>query len=219
MRVMDEWVKALHAELAGLLPSGWRDATPWGYPQQSELAVLAAVYGAQILPAGVAEVVDHYMRARPRLMLDDLRAIASATVADLAEAVGPRWGETTVLGVPVRRVAVVHDIAVALVAEGIVTAKQFREAVAEREDHFERLMLGIRGLGPGTWESLAFEMHAKIRPNAQVVELVYRALGDSAVELRAGDIDELMRRTARRFAVDQRVLEHALDQYFDARVR
>ncbi len=216
---MDEWVKTLQAELAGMLPAGWRDATPWGYPQQAELAVLAAVYGAQILPAGVAEVVDNYMRARPRLMLDNLRAIAEGTVAELSSAVGPRWGETTVLGVPVRRVAVVHAIAIALVAEGVVTAKDFRSAVAEREDHFERLLLGIRGLGPGTWDSLAFEMHAKVRPNAQVVELVYRALGESAVDLRIEDIDELMRRTARRFAVDQRVLEHGLDQYFDARVR
>lgn len=216
---MDEWVKPLQRELSAILPDGWRDDAPWGYPQQSELGLIAGVYGAQVTTQGVAEVVDSYMRLAGRHMLDDLSAIVEMPLEKLIVTVGTRWGDTNVLGVPVLRIHVVHEAAVALAAEGVRTAADFRDAIEAREGEIERRLLSIRGLGPGTWETIAFMMHAKVRPNEEVVALLHRILGEEADELRDDEIDELMRLTSRRFAVDQRVLVHAIDQYLDRRVR
>lgn len=212
-------MKTLQRELSATLPAGWRDDAPWGYPQQSELGLIAGVYGAQVTTQGVAEVVDSYMRRASRLMLDDLTALANTPLEHLIVAVGTRWGDTNVLGVPVLRIAVVQEAAVALASEGVTTAAGFREAIETREGEIERRLLSIRGLGPGTWETIAFMMHAKVRPNEEVVALLHRLLGESGDELLEEQIDELLRLTSRRFAVDQRVLAHAIDQYLDQRIR
>lgn len=216
---MDEWVKTLQRELSATLPSGWRDDAPWGYPQQAELALIAGVYGAQVTQQGVAEVVDSYMRTASRMMLDDLTALANTPLAELIVGVGTRWGDTNVLGVPVLRIAVVREAAVALAGAGVVSAADYREAIEKREGELERLLLSIRGLGPGTWETIAFMMHAKVRPNEEVVAFLRRLLGDSGQDLVEEHVDELVRLTSRRFAVDQRVLVHAIEQYIDQRIR
>lgn len=203
----------MHEGLTARFSSGWRDETPWGYPRQVELALIAGVYGAQVSAAGVAQVTDAYLHARPGSLLDDLGAIADRPLADLIHAVGDRWGDTTVLGVPVLRTTVIHEAASTLVARGVRSADDMRAALTEDHDGVVKAVLGIRGLGPGTWETIAVMVHADVPPTVQEVELARELTGDP--ELPADEVGELLRLTARSFAVDKRALMYALARSFE----
>ena len=79
-----------------------------------------------------------------------------------------------------------------------------------------RAVLAVRGLGPATWEWIAFLAHAPVPPSAAVVAFLGELL-DEDERLDRDDAAELIRLTARRFASDERVLALALRTYLDAR--
>ncbi len=201
--------------LGGLLQEGWRDAAPWGYPHQVELALIAGVFRAQTPQGNVDGVVDHVMHARSHSLLDDLGDLADGGVGGVVKTLGPRWGDTNVLGVPVLRAAVIHEAAVALLGVGVRSARDLQEAALQRPDAVSAAALAVRGLGPGTWESIAFLAHAQIPPDAAVVGFLGELLEDA--DLNRDDAAELIRLTARRFASDERMLAHALRTHLDAR--
>jgi len=210
--VTDERPLALYRDLGEVLPSGWRDATPWGYPDQVELAVVAGVFRAQVPQAGVDSVVDTFMRARPHDLLDDLTTMVNGGVAGTKAALGPRWGDTNVLGVPVLRAAVIYAAAEALVQHGVRSGADLRAAALERPDDIAAAFLGVRGLGQGTWESICVLAHARVRPNALVMKYVESVVG-SDTPLGVDETTELLRLAARRFASDERVLSAAVRAY------
>lgn len=212
--VTDDRPQVLHRRLAEVLPAGWRDAAPWGYPQQVELALIAGVFRAQIPQAHVDAVVDVVMRARPHALFDDLHELAEAGAAGVVELLGPRWGDTNVLGVPILRAEVIARAARALVRMGIRSGDDLRTQAAERPDAVEAAVLAVRGLGMGTWEWVALLSHARIRPDSQVTKFVAQAV-DASGPLDPGETSELLRLTARRFASDERTLSHALREYLD----
>ena len=206
--------RQLHVRLAAVLPEGWRDAAPWGYPRQVELALIAGVFRSQLKQSRVDELVDFVMRSRSHSLLDDLNEIVGAGEKGVVEALGPRWGDTNVLGVPVLRAAVIYNAAKALVDLGITSATDLQAATAERPAEVEKAVLGVRGIGPGTWGWISFLAHANVRPDAQVVAFIRESLeGDE--KLSPEDAAELLRLTARRFASDERVLAHAVRAYLD----
>jgi hypothetical protein len=211
--VTDPRPRVLYERLGELLPEGWRDAAPWGYPKQVELALIAGVFRAQVPQASADAVVDTVMRARPYALLDDLAELASAGPHGMVEALGPRWGDTNVLGVPVLRAWVIHSAAEALVAVGVRSADDLRAAAVERPDAVEGAVLGVRGLGRGTWEWIALLAHARMRPDPEMTALVSELVGE---ELDASGTSELLRLTARLFASEERVLAHAVQEHLGA---
>src|SRR4029079_15973695 len=142
--------------LSELLPEGWRDAAPFGFPHQVELAVTAVVFRAQTPQANTDGVVDYVMRSRSHALLDDLADLADIGVGGVVQMLGPVYGDSNVLGVPVLRAAVIHGAAAALVGEGVRSGEGLREATRERPDAIEGAVLGVRGLGRVTWEWIAF---------------------------------------------------------------
>mgnify|MGYP002277452438 FL=1 len=217
--MVEDLVPELRGALAGVLPSGWRDSAPWGFPAQSELALITGVFAAQIPPAAVGEIADNVMRRRPGHMLNDLAELVELEPAGVQGIIGERWGDTTVLGVPRRRSDVIHEAARLLVGTGIRTAAEFQEAVHEREASVASLLLAVRGLGPGTWESIAFMSHASLRPGADVAAYVRSLLGPAGEHLELAEVRELIRLTARKFAAEPRVLAFSLRQHVDAQLR
>ncbi len=209
----------LRAALGAVLPAGWRDSAPWGYPAQSELALITGVFAAQIPATAVAEIADTVMRRRPGKLLDDLADLVELEPDGISHVIGDRWGDTTVLGVPRRRAEVIHESARLLVGTGVRTAKELQEAVREREASVANLLLAVRGLGPGTWESIAFMVHAPLRPGADIATYVRSLLGPAGEELEIGEVRDLIRLTSRKFAAEQRVLAFALRQHVDERAR
>ncbi|BDZ61279.1 hypothetical protein Lsed01_02453 [Demequina sediminis] len=215
--MVENLVPELRAALTGILPDGWRDAAPWGFPSQSELALITGVFAAQLPAAAVADIADTVMRRRAGSMLDDLADLVAIEPVDLRAVIGERWGDSTVLGVPRRRADVIHEAARLLVGTGIRTAKDFQDAVREREASVANLLLAVRGLGPGTWESIGFMAHATIRPGADVVGFVRSLLGGAGDHLDSTEVRELVRLTARRYAAEERVLAYALRRHVDQR--
>jgi len=212
--VTDDLPVVLHRRLAEVLPDGWRDAAPWGYPQQVELALIAGVFCAQVPQVQADAVVDVVMRAKPHAMFDDLKELADAGTEGVVEMLGVRWGDTNVLGVPVLRAEVIARAARALVRMDIRSADDLRTISLERPDAVEASVLAVRGLGVGTWEWIALLSHTRIRPDAQVTSFVGNVVG-SNVSLDPSEASELLRLAARRFASDERVLGHALREYLD----
>ncbi len=202
----------LRAALAGILPQGWRDSAPWGYPGQSELALITGVFAAQLHAQAVADVADSVMRRRPGSLLDDLADLEAVDPVDLRRIIGERWGDSTVLGVPRRRADVIHEAARLLVHTGVRTSRDLQDAAITRGDHLATLLQSVRGLGPGTWASIAFMSHASVLPDDAVVALVRDSLeaerGD--VVLDREKVGDLIRLSAARMAVDERVLSYAL---------
>lgn len=217
--MVEDLVPELRAALGAVLPAGWRDSAPWGYPAQSELALVTGVYASQVPPASVAEIADNVMRRRPGRMLDDLAELVELEPDGVQHIIGERWGDSTVLGVPRRRAEVIHEAARLLVGTGIRTAKEFQEAVRDREASVANLLLAVRGIGPGTWESIAFMVHAPLRPGEDVAAYVRSLVGPAADALDLAEVRELIRLAARRFAAEQRVLAFALRQHVDERAR
>lgn len=217
--MVEHLVPELRAALAGVLPSEWRDAAPWGYPSQSELAVITGVFAAQIPAVAVAEIADTVMRRRPGRFLDDLSELAALDTLEVRRIVGERWGDSTVLGVPRRRADVIHEAAGALAALGVRTGRQLQEAVREREQEVAGALLGIRGLGPGTWESVVFQAHAFPTPGPDVIAYVRSLLGESGEDLDGARCRRLIQRAALRFGVETRVLAFALRRLVDERAR
>ena len=212
----DELPRLLRTRLGQVLPTGWRDLAPWGYPQQAQLALVAGVFRAQTPQASVDWVVDTVMRARPHSMLDDLADFANGDVAEVVEMLGPRWGDTNVLGVPVLRAKVIFDAACALVELGIRSADDLRAAALDRPDAVETAVLGVRGLGPATWEWIALFCHARVRPDAEVIAYV-SDLVDAPARLSVDATIELLAQTARVCGTQERTLTHAVRAFLDAR--
>ncbi|MDN4477028.1 hypothetical protein [Demequina lignilytica] len=217
--MVEDLVPNLRAALGEVLPGSWRDAAPWGYPAQCELALITGVFASQVPAASVAEIADTVMRRSPGKLLDDLTGLVDADTAGIQHLIGERWGDTTVLGVPRRRAEVIHEAARLLVGTGIRHAKELQEAVREREASVANLLLAVRGLGPGTWESIAFMVHAPLRPGADVVAYVRSLLGPDGDALETDEVRAMIVLTARRFAVEERVLAFALRQLVDSRAQ
>jgi hypothetical protein len=91
-----------------------------------------------------------------------------------------------------------------------------RVAAVERPDAVESAVLGVRGLGRGTWEWIAVFAHARIRPDAEMRGFIAELIDDGQV-LSAAETSELLSRTARHFAAHARVLEQAVRDCIDAR--
>jgi hypothetical protein len=214
--VTDPRPRELHQRLGSILQDGWRDSTPWGYPHQVELALIAGVFRAQTSQANVDQLVDTVMRSRVHSLLDDLAELANSGTKGIVTLLGPRWGDANVLGVPVMRASVIHDAAVALVALGVRSANDLRAAALKTPDAVEAAVLGVRGIGPGTWAWIAFLAHVPVRPGTKTISFVSEAVGEGE-RLSADETAELLRLTARRFASDERVLAHAVHTYLDAR--
>jgi hypothetical protein len=211
--VTDAVARVLREKLAAILPEGWRDSAAWGFPSQSELALVAGVFGAQVSTAAVGEVVDQYMLAKRGQMLDDLRVIADGSLKDLIAAVGPRWGDTNVLGVPVLRAQVAHEAAQVLVQNGVISAQDLRDRGNDQE--LQLRLLKIRGLGQGTWVEIAYMAHVPLLPDARTVALIADLAGEE-VASSPEQVDVLLKATARRFAVERRSLDHALASHLNA---
>ncbi len=205
---------SLRGALAGILPTGWRDAAPWGYPGQSELALIAGVFAAQLQPQAVADIADSVMRRRPGSLLDDLADLAAVDPVDLRVVLGERWGDSTVLGVPRRRAEVIHEAALLLAHAGVRTAADLQDAARTRGEEISTLVQSIRGLGPGTWVSIAFMAHATALPDDAVVALVSSCTEPAhpGTTLTRAEVAELIRLTAARLATDERVLAYALSR-------
>ena len=217
--MVEDLVPNLRAALGEVLPGTWRDSAPWGYPAQCELALITGVFASQIPAASVAEIADTVMRRSPGRLLDDLVELVDVDVAGIQQLIGERWGDSTVLGVPRRRAEVIHEAARLLVGTGIRHAKELQAAVREREASVANLLLAIRGLGPGTWESIAFMVHAPLRPGADVAAYVRSLLGPDGDHLEVDECRALVVLTARRLAVEERVLAFSLRQLVDSRAR
>lgn len=207
--------RVLYERLSELLPAGWRDAAPWGYPHQVELALIAGVFRAQTPQANTDAVVDFVMRSRSHSLLDDLAELSDAGADGVATVLGPVYGDSNVLGVPVLRAAVIHGAAAALVAEGVRSGEQLRTAAIERPDAVETAVLGVRGLGRVTWEWVAFLAQVKLRPEGDLHRFVQRLVDDES--LTSDETSELLRLTARRFAADERDLAHAMREILRAK--
>ena len=212
----DELPRLLRTRLGEVLPAGWRDRVPWGYPQQAQLALVAGAFRAQTPQSSVDWVVDTVMRARPHSMLDDLADFADGDVAQVVDVLGPRWGDTNVLGVPVLRAQVIHGAAQALVGLGVRSASDMRDAAVERPDAVEAAVLGVRGLGPATWEWIALFCHARVRPDAEMIACISELI-DAPALLSADDTIELLAQTARVCGTQERTLTHAVRAFLDAR--
>ncbi|WP_062518082.1 hypothetical protein [Demequina gelatinilytica] len=212
--MVDELVAGLRGALAGILPTGWRDAAPWGYPGQSELALVTGVFAAQLPPQAVAEIADGVMRRRPGSVLDDLADLAAIDPVDLRIVLGERWGDSTVLGVPRRRAEVIHEAARLLVHAGVRSAADLQEAASTRGAQISALLQSVRGLGPGTWGSIAFMAHATSLPDDAVVALVSSCTEADHPDapLDRAQVALLIRLTAARLATDERVLSYALSR-------
>ncbi len=227
--MVEDLVPNLRAALGGILPAGWRDAAPWGYPAQSELALITGVFASQLPEQAVADIADTVMRRRPGSSLDNLVDLAAIDPVDLRTILGERWGDSTVLGVPRRRADVIHEAARLLTHSGVRSAFDMQDAIRTRTDEVTKLLLSIRGLGPGTWASIAFMVHAPIPPNDDVLALVRDSLREApdaseeyveAVEaLDRSAVGDLIRRTAHRLASDERVLSYGLHRVADERTR
>jgi len=213
--VTDARPRQLHIRLGALLPEGWRDAAPWGYPQQVELALIAGVFRAQTPQANVDALVDYVMHSRSHSLLDDANELVEGGVDGVVASIGPRWGGTNVLGVPVLRAAVIHDAAEVLVGLGVRSSNDLHAVALAQPDDLKREILTVRGLGPATWEWIAFLAHAPVRPPPAVVALLGELL--EIDDLDRDEAAELIRLTARRFASDERVLAHALRAHLDDR--
>lgn len=206
----DEWAIMLQRALSGTLPRGWRESAPWGYPEQSELALIAGVFAAQLPQPTAEEVAASYMMARPGRMLNDLDELSRIDHDELAGMLGSAWGASRVLGVPRLRAAVIADAARELVAEGVRTAKDYREAVLERGQDIDAALQRVRGLGGVTSEAISTMMQAEHTPGPIVVSRLRALLGDEGEDLATADVAPLVRATARRLTVQPRVLLYAL---------
>jgi hypothetical protein len=206
----------LHEALGELLPAGWRDAAPFGFPHQVELAVTAGVFRAQTPQASTDAVVDYVMRSRSHSLLDDLGDLAAMGVDGVVQMLGPVYGDSNVLGVPVLRAAVIHRAATALVATGVRSGEDLRTAAAERPDAVETAVLGVRGLGRVTWEWIAFLSQVRLRADPALNGFVRRTLDEP--DLTPEETSEILRLTARRFACDERNLAHAIRELLRERV-
>lgn len=189
---------------------------PWGYPQQAELALIAGVFRAQTPQASVEAVVDTVMRSRSHALLDDLEQVAQLGTEGVVEMLGPRWGDTNVLGVPVLRAAVIHGAAQALVDVDVRSADELRALTIDRPDAVERAVLGVRGLGPGTWEWIGLFAHARVRPDSEMIAFLSGEVG-AEKRLPAAEAAELLKETARVAATDERTLAYAIRAYLDSR--
>jgi hypothetical protein len=149
------------------------------------------------------------MRSRPSALLDDLGELASLGPDGVTTLLGPRWGDTNVLGVTVLRTHVIYAAAAALVGVGVHSGADLREAALSRPQEVEDAVLAVRGLGRGTWGWIGTLAHARIRPDADLVALVTRLSG-ATVRLSAEETTDLLVKTARLFASDERTLSHAV---------
>ena len=214
--VRDEWAVALKGALAASLPRGWRESAPWGYPDQSELAVIAGVFSAQVPLPAAQSVASAFMVARPGRMLDDLADLASMPVEDLTGCLGDEWGATTVLGVARLRAAVIGDVARGLAEAGIRSGAEYREAVRETPAAVDRLLQDVRGVGVVTSGAISTMLQAEPPPSARVAAHVRELLGEDGDAVDPDDLSPLIRATARRLTVEPRVLLHALWREVDA---
>ncbi|MGC4175693.1 hypothetical protein [Demequina sp.] len=206
--------RLLYERLTELFPAGWRDAAPWGYPHQVELALIAGVFRAQTPQANADAVVDYVMRSRPSSLLDDLPELIVGGVDGVVKTLGSGWGDTNVLGVPVLRAAVIHDAAQALVGLGVNSGDDLRRVYSEAPDAVEGAVLGVRGLGRVTWDWIGVLAQVPLRPDPEFVVFVGRLVGE---KLSPAEVADLVRPTARKFALDDRDLSHAIRELIRAR--
>lgn len=207
---------ALKGALAASLPRGWRESAPWGYPDQSELAVIAGVFSAQVPLPAAQSVASCYMMARPGRMLDDLEDLASVPVEDLTAMLGAEWGASTVLGQSRLRAAVIGDVARTLCDAGVRSGADYRREIAERPSQIDAALRGVRGVWTVTSGAISTMLQAEHPPSARVIEHVRELLGEDGAAVGDEELAPLLRDTARRLTVEPRVLLHALWREVDA---
>lgn len=208
--MIDDWGVALQRAVSTELPRGWRDAAPWGFPAQAELALIGGVFAAQVQGRVVDSLASRYMVARPGRMLDNLADLAAIAPDDLAAYLGDEWGGSTVLGVPRRRVEVILEAAGLLAEQGITSAARFREAATDASRAVESVLMSVRGIGPVTADSIAVHMQADLRPDTRMVAFIADSVGEDAIALGVDGASDALTEAARRMSVQRRVLQHAL---------
>ncbi|SEJ44883.1 hypothetical protein [Demequina mangrovi] len=212
--MVETLVPSLHAGLVAMLPPGWRDSAPWGYPRHSELALIAGVFGAQLPAPAVGTVIDTVMVNRPQRGFDDLVDLVELGPIALRHILGARWGDSTVPGVDRLRADVVHEAAIALVESGVYNAASLGQVARQHTEELGMRLQDVHGLGPGTWASISFMAHVPSLPGHAVMRMVHQALAADHpdLELEPAEVAELLMLTAERMATRERVLAYALSK-------
>ncbi len=181
---------------------------PGGRPGEVEVALVDAVMSIRArygrpgpAPTGVHRAVAAYRRLRGDAPLDDLRALAAVSAAELARAVG---GQRT--GGVLKAEAIVRAAA-ALASVGATCADHIQPA----DEQQKRAYTSVQGLGWVTWEYLGMLLgRPGVKADRWVVQAVSKAVDREVAAVGARDV---VLATADDMGESPTRLEHALWAY------
>ncbi len=201
-------VALLRKEMSSALPTDWRDSAPDGYPQQIELALVAAVFRGADEPDVAFQVTARYMQARPGKRLDDLSEMGRMTTGAIGEAVGPPFDAALAIGSKRLRVDIAGDLAASLSAFGVKSAQDFLAASRERGLALEKTCTDVSHSGPSTYLQLATLLRAEVRPAGEVASWVREAVREP--EMSRSAVRTLLRETAAKSSIEPFMLHYAI---------
>lgn len=217
MVIADE-VAAVAARGRGLGdPSDWR--APTGYPDSLALCVIDSIWSIGIRYANVVAVVGRYSASRPAAESDDLADLLAAVEAAggidaWRSKVGTRH-RTSSRGGIYKSDAVVAA-AEALVAVGVDSAKDLRDADAATLARAEIVWCAVRGQRSGiSWHYLLMLVGTEdVKPDRMILRFLTRAIGYQP------DLDQaraLVRAAAAELGVTARTLDHRIWRFESGR--
>lgn len=188
-----------------LLPAEWAE-WPGGWPGQVEAALLDAVLSIRARYGqphnGVRGAVGRWKTVTGRDRLDDLAVLASWASSELVEVIGHQ----TVPGGNLKARAII-GAASRLGDVGVQHAVDIDPAVEAQR----RAYLGVRGLGPVTWEYFLMLLG---RPGVKADTWITRFVDEAAgKQCSPAEARSLVMAAARELEVNPTILDHAIWEY------
>lgn len=204
---------------------------PGGWPEQSELALIDAVFSARAVygtpssdgrtATGVHRVLDHWRSLRSGSPLDDLaaliRCIDEAGPTSLAEVNGQRVPGTD----PERlsKWAAVRSVAADLVEAGYGSARRIVEAArSDRAKHLKSTFTKTKGVGGVTFDYFVVLLGVPgVKADTMIRAFVDEALREDVprgagdeTRVTASQASQLLSEVARRLELNESALDHAV---------
>lgn len=196
-------------EAVRALPEQWA-RWPGGWPDQAEAALLDAVLSIRTRYGqphnGVRGAISRWQTVTARNRADDLTVLADWTPSSLADVIGMQ----ILPGGNLKAQAII-EVAGRLVSAGVRHAVD----VDPGSDSLRRAYLGVRGLGPVTWEYFLMLLG---RPGVKADRWITRFVHEATrKEYSPASTRSIVLDAARELGVNPIVLDHAIWYYMRTR--
>ena len=196
---------------------------PSGYPDSLALCIIDSVFSLRVKYTAVEHVVAAYRAARAAQGGAADTDGTPELVEAIATAGGPESASVTLFnnrglapGTKALKSTAVANGAASLLGAGILTASQFKDAIATSDaSRLRGTWLGVAGLGPASWNYLAMLTGADdVKADTWIIRYVSRVVGERTTPQRAAGA---VKDAARALHVPATLLDHRIWRYESGR--